>query len=90
MTPEMIRKIDKVLNTVKEPETYRPVSELNLVRKVTYSETAQTLLVLTDINTPKSTCMVCGIVTENIRQSIQRQLKEAFAAEFPGLSIEVQ
>ena len=89
MSPEMIRKIDGVLARVKEPETLRPVADLNLVSRVTYSESARLLRITTDIGTPKSTCMVCGVVTENLRQSIQRQLKEEFEKEFPGLTVEV-
>ena len=89
MPPEMIRRIDRVLDTVTEPETGRSTADLNLVSKVTYSEKEKKLLVITDIGTPRSACAVCGVVTEQLRQTIQRDLLAAFSIEFPDLSVEV-
>lgn len=90
LSPEMINRIEKVLNKVKEPETFRSVSELGLVKKVTYSAGWQRMIVYTDIEAPRSTCAVCYVVTETIRESIQRDLQEAFEKEFPELSITVE
>ena len=89
MAPDMKGRIDRILEIVKEPESGRSVSDLNLVSRVTYSEKESKLLVVTDIGTPRSTCAVCGVVTEHIRQSIMRDLLEAFTQEFPDLSVEV-
>ncbi len=82
-------KIDKILERVKEPETFRSVSELNLVKKVTVSEKEKTILVRTEIATPRSTCFVCGLVTEKIRQTIMTTLSEEFHKEFPGYSVAI-
>ena len=89
MTEDMKKKIDSVLEAVKEPETFRSVSDLNLVKKVTYSESQKKLLVQTDIAEPRSTCMVCGIVNETLRQSIMRDLKDEFEKIFPDLEVEI-
>lgn len=89
MTPEMTGKIEGILNKVKEPETGRTVSELGLVRKITYSAGWKRMIVYTDISAPRTTCAVCSLVTETIRQSIQRYLKEAFEEAFPELVIEI-
>ncbi|MDX9801275.1 MAG: hypothetical protein RBT69_08075 [Spirochaetia bacterium] len=89
ITEDMKKKIDSVLDNVKEPETFRTVSELNLVKKVTYSESQKKLLVQTDIGEPRSTCMVCSIVNETLRQSIMRDLKNEFDKYFPDLDVEV-
>lgn len=89
MTEDMKKKIDAALEAVKEPETFRSVSELNLVKKVTYSESQKKLVVQTDIREPRSTCMVCSIVNETLRQSIMRDLKDEFNKSFPGLDVEV-
>ena len=89
MDPSMIRRIDAVLERVKEPETFRSVGELNLVERVTYSDSERRLLVSTIIATGVSTCMVCGVVTEHLRQAIQRDLLTEFRKEFPDLDVEV-
>ncbi|MCP5514466.1 MAG: hypothetical protein H7A26_03255 [Spirochaetales bacterium] len=89
MKEEMKRKIDAVLDTVKDPESFRSVSELNLVKKVTWSESQKKLVVHTDIGEPRSTCIVCGVVNETLRQSIMRNLKEEFDKSFPDLDVEV-
>ena len=90
MDETMARRIDGVLARVKEPETLRTVAELGLVERVTYSAAEQRLLVKTIIATGVSTCMVCGLVTEHLRQSIQRDLAAEFQKEFPELSVEVE
>ncbi len=88
MSVEMRGKIDDVLKRVKEPETGLSVWELNLVKRVSYSDTEKKLLVVMDIAQPRFACMVCGVVTEHIRASLERMLKEEFKKEFPELTIE--
>ncbi len=89
MSEEMKQKIDTVLNRVKEPETFRSVAELGLVRKVSYSESEKKLLVFLDIEEPRHPCFVCGVVTATIRRSLMRDLKAEFEKEFPTLIVEV-
>lgn len=89
MTEEMKRKIDSVLERVKEPETFRSVSELGLVGKVSYSDAKKKLLVVLDIEEPRHPCFVCGVVTATIRRSLMRDLKTEFEKEFPALTVEV-
>lgn len=89
MTEEMKRKVDSVLERVKEPETFRSVAELGLVGKVSFSESEKKLLVVLDIEEPRRPCFVCGVVTATIRRSLMRDLKTEFEKEFPTLSIEV-
>ncbi len=89
MTDEMKRKIDSVLQRVKEPETFRSVAELGLVGKVSYSESEKKLLVVLDIEEPRHPCFVCGVVTATIRRSLMRDLKTEFEKEFPALTVEV-
>ena len=38
MDPEMIRKIDSVLDRVKEPESNLSVAELGIIQKLRYNE----------------------------------------------------
>ncbi len=89
MTEEMKSKIDAILESVREPETLRSVSSLNLVRKVSCSDAQKRIIVETDITAPKTACFVCGVVTETIRESIIRELQEEFEKAFPGYETEV-
>jgi metal-sulfur cluster biosynthetic enzyme len=83
------QKIDSVLQRVKEPETRRSIAELNLVRLVRYSENEKRLIVFMAIAEPRSTCMVCSVVNEHLRSSIERNLSEELEQEFPDISIEI-
>ena len=87
MDPEMQKKIDAILARVKEPETRRSVGDLNLVKRVRYSSGANRFELFLDIANPHSSCFVCGVVTATIQRSIERELQEAFAQEFPGCRV---
>lgn len=88
ITQEMADKFETILKRVKEPETELSVSELNLVKRISYSETEKKFLIYMDIATPKFPCLTCGVVTEQIRSTIERRLKEEFTKEFPGYTVE--
>jgi metal-sulfur cluster biosynthetic enzyme len=49
MSPEMIRKIDAVLEKIKDPESGLPVAQLGLVRRVRYSEKDKRLYIFKTI-----------------------------------------
>jgi metal-sulfur cluster biosynthetic enzyme len=87
MDPETRKKIDAILARVKEPETRRSVGDLNLVKRVRYSPGSNAFEVLMDVATPRGGCLVCGIVTTAIQQTIERELKEAFEQDFPGCQV---
>jgi metal-sulfur cluster biosynthetic enzyme len=87
MDPEMRSKIDAILARVKEPETRRSVGDLNLVKRVRYSPGSGVFEVFMDVANPRGGCLVCGIVTNTIRESIERELKEAFEQDFPGCRV---
>ena len=89
MDPAMVRSIDAVLARVKEPETGRSVADLNLVQRVTYSQSERVLQVVTLIDTSRSTCIVCDVVTGQLRHSIERNLRQEFGKEFPELTIDI-
>ena len=90
MDPAMTKKIEAVLERVKEPETLRSVADLSLVTRVQYSKNYGKLVVYTTICSPRTSCMVCGLVTSTIEQTIQRELKTEFGKEFPDLTIDVR
>jgi len=43
--------------------------------------------VFMDVATPRGGCLVCGIVTDTIQKTIERELKEAFEQDFPGCRV---
>jgi len=85
----MQKAIDAVLERVKEPETGRSIAELNLVRRLRYSEKEKVLQVFMNIGEPRSTCMVCTIVNGKLSESIEREVRQEMEKEFPGLSVEI-
>lgn len=87
MDPETRTKIDAILARVKEPETLRSVGDLNLVKRVRYSPSRHAFEVFLDVNTARSSCLVCGVVTASIQRTIQRELQEAFERDFPGCQV---
>lgn len=89
ITPEMADKFEAILKRVKEPETELSVSELNLVKRISFSETEKKFLIVMNIAAPRNfPCLTCGVVTEQIRNTIERRLREEFLKEFPGYAVE--
>jgi len=88
MKPEMIQKIDAVLDRVKDPESNLPVAQLGVVNRIRYNENRQTLYVFTDIHTHIPRCATCAAIASNIASTIIRDLGKELQAEFPDLSIE--
>ncbi|MCA1951159.1 MAG: hypothetical protein LDL24_11345 [Treponema sp.] len=88
ISQEMADKFEAILRRVKEPETELSVAELNLVKRISYSESEKKFLIVMDIATPRFPCLTCGVVTEQIRSTIERRLREEFLKEFPGYAVE--
>lgn len=87
MELETQKKIEAILARVKEPETYRSVGDLNLVKRVRYSPGSNLFELFMDIAAPRSSCFVCGLVTSTIQRTLERELKEAFEQDFPGCRV---
>jgi len=90
MSEELQKRIDTVLDSVKEPQSMLSLSALNLVEKVHYSESEQQLICTLAIGSPRFQCPACSAINGVVKQGIVRDLKEAFAAAFPGWGIEVK
>ncbi len=74
---------------MRDPESLLPVRDLGWVTHVRYSETFNKLEVETDINPPRFTCAMCGIITAGLRETVHRLLEEEFRKEFPGMNVVV-
>ncbi|HNQ01658.1 MAG: hypothetical protein KBH73_05065 [Syntrophobacterales bacterium] len=88
MEPEMMRKIDAVLDRVKDPESDLPVSRLGVVKRVRFSEAQKKLYVFTDFQSHMPDCRACVLVAKLLADTIIRDLTVEFHLEFPELDIE--
>ena len=84
----MTKKIDGVLNRVKEPETGLSMSELGLVSRLRYSEKLKKLAVFTTpLDTNRHYC--CTVLQGLLIKGTFKRLTEEFQKEFPDLQIEL-
>lgn len=86
MEDKMKRRIDGVLERVKEPESGLSIAELGLVERLRYSEKSRKLVVFTNpINSPPGCCV---ITAKLLQDATGKRLTEEFQKVFPDLSIE--
>ena len=84
----MKRKLEGVLDTVKEPETQLSIAELGLVEKISYSAEHKKLRVfLNDVNGNPHGC--CTIIGSLLLSTTLDNLTEELQKEFPDLSFEI-
>ncbi|MCD4743224.1 MAG: hypothetical protein K8R67_12180 [Desulfobacteraceae bacterium] len=83
----MKRKIDAVLDTVKEPESGLSVGEIGLVQKFRYVSSKKTLYVFRNSILPSKGC--CNIMSNMLLAATQKNLLDALKASFPELTIEM-
>ncbi len=86
MDSEMIKKIDGVLDRVKEPESLRSISQLGWVGRIRYDEERKKLSVFT--NSLQQTQKCCTIMASLLVSGTMNSLTEELQKEFPDLSIE--
>jgi len=84
----MVRKIDAVLDRVKDPESDLPVVQLGVIKRVRYNEELKKLYVFTDFYSHMPKCVTCAAIAKTLASSIVRDLTKEFQTEFPDLSIE--
>jgi metal-sulfur cluster biosynthetic enzyme len=85
MNPEMTRRIDTVLDAVKDPESGLSVAQIGLVKRLRYSAEARTLLVFTRPLGQTHGC--CTLIALTLLEDVQQRLLEALGREFPDLTI---
>jgi len=83
----MTKKIESVLDKVKEPESLLSVAQLGLVEKISYSTKNKKLYVFLNSINPTHGC--CTIMASLLLSTILKNLTEEFQKEFPDLSIEI-
>ncbi len=81
-------KFDAILARVKEPQSELSLAELGLVKKMTYYKADKTIVVYMNFaaQSPVS-CPACFITTDMMKDSVERDLKEAILEDFPGWTV---
>ena len=87
MELEMTRKIEAVLEEVKEPESLLSIAQLGLVEKISYSAENKKLRVFLNSINPTHSC--CTIIGSLLLSTTLKNLTEELQKEFPDLSIEI-
>jgi metal-sulfur cluster biosynthetic enzyme len=87
MDAEMTRKIEAVLEKVKEPESLLSAAQLGLVERIRYSAENKKLRVFLNSINPTRGC--CTIIGSLLFSTTLKNLTEEFQKEFPHLSIEI-
>ena len=88
MDPNMARKIQFVLDRVKDPQSDLSVDRLGLVKRVRYNEEKKEMYIFTDFLRHRPSCLTCHSIAVAVMATIQRNLDEEFKKEFPELTIE--
>ncbi|PKN35195.1 MAG: hypothetical protein CVU61_04280 [Deltaproteobacteria bacterium HGW-Deltaproteobacteria-19] len=89
MNAEWTKRVDAVLDRVRDPESGLPVSQLGIVKKVRLSEQSNTLYVFLDIYGHLPRCVTCAAIAETVLAGIVRDLEAAFGEAFPGVTVEI-
>ena len=87
MDPEMTRKLDAVLDRVKEPESRLSLAQLGLVSRIRHHPEAKKLSVFLSTIGPTRGC--CTIIASLLLTTALKELTEEIQKEFPGLSVEI-
>jgi metal-sulfur cluster biosynthetic enzyme len=84
----MKEKIDRVLDTVKEPETGLTMAQLGFVERVRYNEEKKKLTVFS-CNLKPNHKACCTVMQGLLIAGTINSLTDAFQKEFPDLAVEV-
>ncbi len=81
----MIRKIDSVLERVKEPESNCSVGELGMIQKFRYNKTRRALYIYANTYNSRKGC--CYLIAKLIETDLMAKIKNELEKEFPNLAI---
>lgn len=87
MDEEMKKRIDSVLEKVRDPESGLPVAALGVVKKIRFSAAQGILYVFTDFGSHQPRCPTCSAIAMALSATIQKDLEREFREAFPGLEI---
>jgi metal-sulfur cluster biosynthetic enzyme len=82
-------KFDAILASVKEPQSELSLADLGLVSKLTYYAADKTIVAHMNFAAPGGAeCPACSLINDMMKSSIERDLKSAILAEFPGWTVD--
>jgi len=86
MTDPIVQaKIDRILDSIKDPGSGLSIARLGLVKKIRVSmEQKKLTLFLKSISDPKA---CCAIMNYAVLEKLELQMKQSFQREFPGFEI---
>ncbi len=82
---DMIKKIDSVLERVKEPESNCSVGEMGMIKKFRYNKNKRALYIYANTYGSKKAC--CYIITKLIESDVMTRIQKELQKEFPDLSV---
>lgn len=89
MEPEMAKKIEAVLDRVKDPESGYSLSELGIVERVRYNDEKKELYVFTDFLSHQPSCIACVGIASVVISGLRRRLVDELSTEFPELGVKL-
>ena len=81
----MKRRIDEVLDRVKDPEIGYSGADLGLIQRLRYNDEKKELYIFADFLSHQPGCMTCVGIASVVIDGIRRRLVEEFSREFPEL-----
>jgi hypothetical protein len=88
MDAAMKEKIDRVLDTVKEPETGLSMAQLGLVERIRYNEDKKKLTIYSS-NLKHNPHLCCTVLQGLLITGTLKALTEGFHQAFPDLAVEI-
>ena len=80
------KKIDRVFDSIQDPQSGMTIAQLGLVGKIRYVEKSQKLIVfLNRLGKGKSCCAALNMV---VLADLEKAIKEGLEVEFPQFSID--
>ncbi len=88
MEKETQKKLDAVLQNVKDPESDLPIGDLGIIEKFRYNEKDSIIYVFTNYNSHRPGCLTCVGISMAIEQSLNRLVEEELTRLFPDFKVE--
>lgn len=89
MSPDMISKLEAVMDRVIDPQSELPLCRLELVKKFSYHEQRNTLTAYLDFSGFRSSSVACAGINVDVKAKIEARLVGELKREFPSLWIKL-
>ena len=83
-------RIDRALATVREAQSLMNPVDLGLIEKLRFSEARRVMACRLAVGTPRFQCPACPAINGAVKAGLERDIKAALEAEFPGWTVEIE